>query len=269
MYLRKEQIISVTKSCLQRIHQLSTWRHGSPAHALAPDNVNVRVFLAGFMIAFRPTHVFESMGPLEQSLFESALPLMTRFQLIAESVVSYGSFQQVPTDLTRDFPSMLWEYLKRFRAWKVPDEAKLTCRIKHALIALYQAQVQLPPDEPEDSKLKVEFKTQIERLRNKLSQIAGSDALAQFDVVRASDTYNPSVGNDAIVSYATLPGRLTNEQLAHELLLDPTFQLDDVGGSSAENPITHRIRESFHQVAIFQLNCGLVSLAWLALNSLK
>ena len=40
---------------------------------------------------------------------------------------------------------------------------------------------------------------------------------------------------------------MSNEQLAHELLLDPTFQLDESGGCSAENPVFHRIRESFHQ----------------------
>ena len=44
-----------------------------------------------------------------------------------------------------------------------------------------------------------------------------------------------------------LPGRLTNEQLAHELLYNPAFQLDESGGCSVENPVFHRIRESFHQ----------------------
>lgn len=46
--------------------------------------------------------------------------------------------------------------------------------------------------------------------------------------------------------YSALPGRMTNEQLAHELLLDPAFKLDDKGGSAAENPVFSRIRESFH-----------------------
>jgi hypothetical protein len=40
---------------------------------------------------------------------------------------------------------------------------------------------------------------------------------------------------------------LTNEQLAHELLFDPAFQLDDAGSCSVENPVFHRIREGFHQ----------------------
>ena len=36
-----------------------------------------------------------------------------------------------------------------------------------------------------------------------------------------------------------LPCRLTNEQLAHELLLDPEFQLNELGGCNIENPIYH------------------------------
>ena len=40
---------------------------------------------------------------------------------------------------------------------------------------------------------------------------------------------------------------MTNEQLAHELLLDPTFQLDESGGCSVENPVFLSIRESFHK----------------------
>jgi hypothetical protein len=257
--LREKPIIAVSKACLQRIHLLSTFRHGSPSKALAPENVNVRVFLAAFMIAYRPTHVFESMGALEQSLYESAIPLLTAFERILQCIRTSAKrcFQEVPHDLTEGFPTMLFEYLKRFKAWKVPDEAKLTCRIKHALIALYQAEEHLPPDEPEDSKLKVEFRTQIERLRSKLQQIAGVDALNQFDEQRrAGQVGGPGTGGGGGGggaggagggAYAALPGRMTNEQLAHELLLDPTFQLDESGGCSVENPVFHRIRESFHQ----------------------
>ena len=69
------------------------------------------------------------------------------------------------------------------KPWKVPDEIKLTNLIKHALIALYQALKHLPPDEPEDSKLnlKMEFNSIIPRLRSKLQQVAGINALKAFD----------------------------------------------------------------------------------------
>lgn len=256
--LRQKPVIEVSKACLQRIHLLCTFRHGSPSKALTPENVNVRVFLAGFMISYRPTHVFESMGALENALVEAATPLLVTFQKICDCILNSPSrsFQDVPHELTKDFVPMLFEYLQRFKAWKGPDEAKLTCRIKHALIALYQGVEHLPPDEPEDSKLKIEFRTQIERLRGKLHQIAGADALSQFDEQRRAGQIPGGAGGSGGTGgsgggggayAAALPGRMSNEQLAHELLLDPMFQLDENGGCSVENPVFHRIRESFHQ----------------------
>ena len=237
--------MEVTKACLRRVHMLSLARHGTPRQAVRPESVNVRVFLCGFMIAYRPTHVFESMGSLEQNLVEAATPLLKTFERICASIKLSGSFQEVPTELTENFATLLYEYLKRFKAWKVPDEAKLTCRIKHALVALYQGQAYLPPDEPEDSRLKVEFRTQIARLREKLQQIAGEQGLAEFDATRGEP--RPFITGPAANLYATMPGRIDNEQLAHELLWNPRFQLDESGGCEAENPVFHKIRESFHK----------------------
>jgi hypothetical protein len=259
--LREKRVIAVTKACLQRLHLLTTFRHGSPPRALAPENVNVRVFLAGYMIAYRSTHVFENMGALEHALLDAATPLLTKFQEMCNVVREKKAFSAVPVELSRDFPTMLFDYLKRFKAWKVPDEAKLTCRIKHALVALYQAEEHLPADEPEDSKLKIEFRTQIDRLRSKLQQIAGADALQKFDEERLSGALTgacpPPPGGDGDGrgkggggALGALPGRMTNEQLAHELLLDPEFQLAEDGGCSVENPVFNRIRDSFHKVCV-------------------
>jgi hypothetical protein len=39
---------------------------------------------------------------------------------------------------------------------------------------------------------------------------------------------------------------MTNEQLAHELFLDPAFELDESGGCRGENPVHSKIRSSFH-----------------------
>lgn len=251
VFLREKPIIAVTKRCLQRIHLLSTFRHGSPPLALAPEHVNVRVFLAAYMIAYRPTHVFESMGALETQLYESSLPLLHTFEQIAKCIIAdpKGCFGKVSYETSEHFPTYLFEFLKRFKAWKVPDEVKLTCRIKHALVALYQAQGQLPEDEPDDSKLKVEFFTQIARLRSKLQQIAGANAVSEFDEQRGAGNVRVAIAgvSTGAGAYASLPGRMTNEQLAHELLLDPVFQLDDSGGDSVENPVYHRIRQGFHR----------------------
>ena len=256
VYLREKHVISIAKKCLQRVHLLSTFRHGSPSRALSAENVNVRVFLAGFMIAYRPTHVFESMGALEHALLEATTPLLDAFEKICACIQKDKAFSEVPPELTKDFPTLLFEYLKRFKAWKGPDEAKLTCRIKHALVALYQAEEHLPADEPPDSKLKLEFRTQIERLRSKLEQIAGAEALAKFDSDRPASLGEggPRASASTGGAYAALPGRMTNEQLAHEMILDPEFQLDESGGCTVDNPVFHRIRESFHAVSFVLLH---------------
>ena len=178
--------MAVSKSCLQRIILLSKIRHGSPSIFLKPEIISV--FLAGFVIANRPTQLLDGMSTLEQALHGSAKPLLTVFEKICAHIQSSParSFQEVPHELTKDFLTVLFEYLKRFAAWKRERycDPRVACRIKHALYALYIAEQHLPPDEPEDSKLKIELRTRIERLRYKLQQICGVDALNEIDEQR-------------------------------------------------------------------------------------
>ena len=83
VFLRSKQVISFTKQALRRIHMVCTFRHGSPSRSISPENINVRVFLAAYMIAYRPGQVFETMGPLENALFDAAKPLLEKFEAIA------------------------------------------------------------------------------------------------------------------------------------------------------------------------------------------
>ena len=101
---------------------------------------------------------------------------------------------------------------------------------------LYQSDARLPPDEREDSKLRIEFRTQIQDLHIKLGQVARTDALKAFDENHRA----PTLG-------WPFHGRLTSEQLAHELLLDQTFQLDESGSCSIDNPMFYHIRDSIQR----------------------
>jgi hypothetical protein len=82
----------------------------------------VRVFLAAYMIAYRPNHVFEQMGVLERQLYDSAVVLLERFDRICAEVKREGSFQRVDPALSSDFATLLFKYLVAFKKWKVPDE---------------------------------------------------------------------------------------------------------------------------------------------------
>ena len=110
---------------------------------------NTKIFLAAYMIAFHPKNVFETMGRLEQDLFDLTGPLVSAFEAIVKKAHS--------KEHTDEFKAMLQEYLTCFDKWRVPDIEKLVNRIKHALVALYEAENHLPADEADDSRLKVIF----------------------------------------------------------------------------------------------------------------
>ena len=176
---------------------------------LTPQIINIRIFLAGFMI--------------EHALLEAATQLISSFEKIMDAIKragATGSFHDVPSDLTKEFPTLLFKYLKAFKAWKVPDEAKLTNSITN--------------------------------------QASASRA------VSGGGAGGGGGGGGVGGAYAALQGFMTNDQLAHELLLDPMFQLDESGGCSVENPAFHCISESFHQVrmCVFCLLFG----AWFVLG---
>jgi hypothetical protein len=247
-FLREKATVSRTKACLERFHRLSNLVHKTTMSSSEnPERINVRIFVAAFMIVAHPKRVFERIGTLEGKLLESAKKVLDIFEKITRSTMP---MHRLHPELTRSLPVALFAYLRDFRAWKAPDEAKLVVRIKHALVALLMARERLPPDEPEDSQIKTEFRTQIRRLRDKVQQIAGPEALAKFDeeqgVARVDMAVESSAGSGSLreQAAAVISDRMTNEQLAHELLLDPTFQLSDRG---TESDSAARVRKSFHQ----------------------
>ena len=90
--------------------------------------------------------------------------------------------------------------------------------------------------------MKMEFYSIVPRLGSKLQQIAAIGVLKAFDEERANGHIKILDGVGNASAHTSLSGRMNNQQLAHELLLDPLFQLDESGGCSTENPVFHKIR---------------------------
>ncbi|KAJ1465578.1 T-complex protein 11-domain-containing protein [Baffinella frigidus] len=261
--LRDTGLIKFMKVILHRVCVLTAEGVRSAPGAEVTKTVNVRVFLAAYMIAYHQTNVFESINDRERELHTASVKMLEVFDTVTRAIAvskpGRDTRQAVQTALT--FPGVLHTYLKAFQAWKLPDEAKLTDRIKHALTALYQAEDHLVEGDPDTPKLREEFRAQQERLRAKLLQIAGEDAVKALDHLRASQNEAQACAPIPVAvalgaaaaehsanggGYNALPRRMTNDQLAHELLLDPKFTLDEHGGCRGENPVHAKIRKSFH-----------------------
>ena len=105
------------------------------------------------------------------------------------------------------------------------------------------------------------MRVQIERLRSKLLHIGGASALADYDA--SQEPWRRSVreqqeaategreGYEGVARYHT--GKMTNEQLAHELLLDPAFCLDQDGDGPFKDELHTVVRKTFHEVMMIMI----------------
>ena len=220
---------------------------------------NIRVLLASFLVVNRPESCFEAIGKLERRVQASSSPVFDSLCALIDRAQGQ-TLSSMPWLEHRDFLRQMKVYLEDFQAWKVPDEHKLSDRIKHGLLALYRAESHLTDDNRDYQSMKQEFRTQRAKLRAKMVQIAGTQGLAKFDeLLRSEGLYveeeeagaseqdaagslPPSTNASGLSS---LPGRMTNEQLAHELLLDPGFKLDNEGAGYIDNTVLSSVRESF------------------------
>jgi hypothetical protein len=72
------------------------------------------------MIAYRPTSVFDIVGPAERRLMEAALPMLEVFHRILQYLPKQDYvFCKVPAALTKALPKLVTEYMEAFKAWKV------------------------------------------------------------------------------------------------------------------------------------------------------
>ena len=114
-FIRKVEVLRVAKACLQRVHLSTSSRHRVASDASAPERVNTRMFLAGYLVAYHSDKVFEQMGPLETALREAAVTVLARFQRIIDAVSEQRYISEVSGALTKDFPTMLYTFLRRFQ----------------------------------------------------------------------------------------------------------------------------------------------------------
>lgn len=138
MFLSSSDTVGFASHCLSHLNEA---------------NDKARVFLDMFLIREFPMRVFESMGTRETELLNAANDL---YDSLMDS--------QLP-----NFSALLATFYQKFNAWKSLDRTLLKERITHALNALHQARSEVSPN---DEALLNEFDVQIERLHDKLQELA-------------------------------------------------------------------------------------------------
>ncbi len=195
-FLRRQSTIKTAKQCLYRLHRIAALQHQAvvPVATTQPPagtvKVNVREFLAAYMLIGFPAYTFANPnGELEQRLVESGKRMLETFEGICDALraMDTPSPAALPRPLTERFPEDFHEYLRCFRAWKVPDESQLAQRILRALRAIYEARLTLTADPHEPPAVMAELNQQYAQLTRKLAQISGQEAVDNFEAaMRAS-----------------------------------------------------------------------------------
>ncbi len=226
-FLSDPPVVDVVKKFMGRLHRHASARHKNSKRDI--DRKMVGVMLAAYLIVYHPGCVFDpQLGDAERDLIDLSRRLVERVEWIALCVLESGSFHGVSHELTANALPLLDDFFERFWLWRIHDREKLKPRIKEALISLEDSHAMFhhhhrDEESEKNASLVAELKGQIKNLREKLVLIAGRRELEKFDESRKEARERNAHENKA-ENHCT-----TNEQLAHELLLDPAFQLPDSG----------------------------------------
>eukprot|EP00960_Hanusia_phi_P005493 159808-Hanusia_phi.AAC.5 len=223
------------------------------------ESFPLRVFISSFMITERPADSFEAIWNLETKLMERANDLVATFRGICRMIMEHPNEPIATLDWLQWRPLMvqLNTFLTAFTEWKRPDELKLSKRIQNTLTAVYVSESKLTPSVLNYAEIMREFAKRKESLTRKLKHVAPPDVFRNMqDAFRAKgyhveDFDSPVVDQDSLTDTklpVMLPGKMSKEQLAHELLLDPSYQfsVDDCG--YMDDKSLQSVRDTFREV---------------------
>lgn len=215
---------------------------GQPEEIRIPDLHMAAVF------ALHGDRILDIMGDAERGLVENSERLLGVMRRIAEQMAGGSSVGS--EDLVLGFLPALYGYFERFTAWKGRENLKLERRIRSMLVANEDSLAVVRSAGHGNSALATALEREISSLRSKMVRSLGQAKLDAYDESRRG-AQRPVSRLDVQTTPPPVDAgmqRNSNEEFAHELLIDPSFQLSDTGdipGSSATGFI---VRMTFYQV---------------------
>jgi hypothetical protein len=239
--LKSPQTIKAAKQWLERLHDLIALQR-IPA-SLNPPTAATGLFLAAYLIANHPNEILSGVPEHEADRLIHAAARLTSASDALQSALAAdppsGSDVQL-RDLLLEYAAAMPEYAALFRSWKDQDQERLAGSILHTLNAMAGA-LGMTADPAQRAPLLAE----VAILRSRLRRLRVERELDGFDrqhpdLALESDALVGSGGGfEVAASSVAAAATMSNEQLTHEVLIDPSYQLrisdggvglDGVGG---------------------------------------
>ena len=135
-FIRDAGCIERLKTCMQ---QLTGEEPTEPKH-----------FMTSYMIAAFPTHVFDTIGPVENELTTAAREFIAQLESIAGDA---RNGNPVDAQAIEGFRATAADFHAKFNTWRVADRERLTAVLATQVVALITAKIALPADAPEHAQV--------------------------------------------------------------------------------------------------------------------
>jgi len=224
------------------------------------EHVFAKIFIGSFLIVHHYKRLFDRNTALEQKVVNTGTEMLEKFKDICETIKlghhhassSFSSSSRPSlVEKARAFLLILSTYVKVFKEWKLLDEKRVVSRIRYTLEALIDIQHNLGPiDDFESERLHLEYNLRISNLKSALFKFkTGIKVLQELKIPEVQHSSSNTQGYPFMQTdiFRCFPKKMSNEQMAHEILLDPLFQLNDHGSLPYLHPALKTMRDCFHK----------------------
>jgi hypothetical protein len=217
----------------------------NPKHPLV--QVNIQIFLLAYLIENSPSEVFTRMGDLERNVVNATEPLLECYDQVVTALSNGLPWHQAKIGVAKQLQPLLRTYLFAFKAWKLADDDKTMSELRTSLATLGGSLRAMQGERDTDDRgapLRLQIVKDMECMRKKLAYLEGQASASRSVLGKRVAVVTTPHAPEKIPR--TGPG-MSNEEIAHEMILDENFNLTPTSGASDDKLVRIQIRKLFEE----------------------
>eukprot|EP00961_Rhodomonas_salina_P227523 3076187-Rhodomonas_salina.1 len=275
-----QDVLTSTLSAADHVFYMaySTRRAWDEVDKVPESNLDARVFVASYTFCLYPEKVMDSLcGYVEEPLISSSKKLVTAMERVCaafeERDYSQSAVVKIAAELQefRMFPEILFEYVDRFKSWKIAHEDRMLQRLELRMEAMRGVEEEFERAGVCDKGGVIDHRKKM--IRFKILEIAGLDYLNEMDArfgmkgveiqlerpmtrkewemkveqEEAREAEEEGRGGLALPdsnrgSSSWVPNGVSNADIVHGIVIENGYKFEDDGSSLAECEASFRYR---------------------------
>lgn len=115
LFLQEKEVLHITRACLQRLHLRCTVLHPAVVQTSMLKSINVREFLAAFLLVHWKSKMFDNFDDLEASVYDAAVAMTDGLHALVAAVNDGKPMYKEPIrEISRKFLEDLLRFARVF-----------------------------------------------------------------------------------------------------------------------------------------------------------